>query len=123
MRYRGRVPDDRAAPPDAASGALLGGRLASARADARRITDELASRGLASPDEAARLAAAVDRAAERAERLVGDALREALRVLGALGELRGDVPSLDALAARVERLEAALPGLAGADREPCDVRS
>jgi hypothetical protein len=96
-----RDTEDRAA-------AWLGGRLASARGDARRIADELVRRGLLARDEADALEAAVASAAERAAELVAGGLRDVRRAAGDLGD-RGPV-ALDELATRVERLERLVAG-------------
>jgi len=116
MRYRGRVREVDGRPAgetgDAAAGPL-GGRLAHARGDARRIADELVRRGLLSAEEATALESAVASAVERASEMVTEAVREARRVLG---DLRGPAPArLDDLATRVARLERAL---ADADAAP-----
>jgi len=83
-----------------------GGRLATARDDARRIADELVHRGLLARAEADALEAAVASAVDRAGEMVAGGLREARRTLESL---RGpSAGALDDLSARLERLERTL---------------
>lgn len=123
VRYTGRV----STPRDEASPDLPGwiaDRLASARADAQRVADELVRDGHVTSGEIAALAAAVDDAVERGRVLIGDALREPRRILAGLrqaaaqAEPRPDgapgasseAASTDA-AARIARLDARVAAL------------